>query len=95
MSNKQQETELNKDQLSNGARSGSTSCDVQCFRQEPQKAILSRAVGHHTLAKSTALKWGMGQNGTSAPNCLDGAFFDQNLLFFVMSCQGVEQGAVD
>lgn len=44
----------------NGARSGSASCDVQCFRQEPQKAILSGAVGHHTLAQSTALKQGWG-----------------------------------
>lgn len=60
MSNKQRETKLNKDQLSNGARSGSASCDVQCFRQEAQKAILIRPVGHHTLAKSTALKWGWG-----------------------------------
>lgn len=58
MSNKQRETQLNKDQLSNGATSGSTSCDVQCFRQEPQKAILSQAVGHCTLAKSIAFKQG-------------------------------------
>lgn len=43
MSNKRPETDLNKDQLSNGASGGSDS-----FRQGPQKAILSRAVGHHT-----------------------------------------------
>lgn len=58
MSNKQRETQLNKDQLSNGARSGSAGCDVQGSRQGPQKAILSRAVGHHTLAEPTTFKRG-------------------------------------
>lgn len=48
MSNEQQEAEPSKGRVSNGARSGGASGDVQCFRQEPLKALVSGAVVHHT-----------------------------------------------
>lgn len=95
MSNKQPERELNKDQLFNGARSGSAGCDVQRFKQEPQKAVLRGAVGHHTLAKSPALKRRWGGMAPLLPTVW------MELPFITISCflsfctWGVEQGAVD
>lgn len=86
MSNKQRGTQLNKDQLSNGARSGSTSCDVQCFRQEPQKAILSQAVGHHTLAKSRAFERGWVGMALQLPIVWTEAFLIKIFCFFVIEC---------
>lgn len=80
MSNKRQETGLNKDQLSNGARSGRAGSDV--FRQEPQKAILRRAVGHHT-AKSTTLKRGWGGMAPLLPIVWMELFFKSKSLVFL------------
>lgn len=93
MSNKQKKTELNKDKLSNGARSGNASWDVQCFRQEPQKALLSRTV--HTTATSTALKQGWCGIAPLLPIVWVELFFVSKSCFFIISYQGVEQGAVD
>lgn len=88
MSNKQRETGLHKDQLSNGARSGSAGCDVQCFRQEPQKALLSAAVVHHTFAKSTALKQGWGGIAPLLPIVWGELFFIKICCFLSFPTRG-------
>lgn len=95
MSNKQPESDLNKDQLSNGARSGSAGCDVQRFRQETTKSYSERSSWTSHVSEVSSLETEMGWNGTSAPTVW------MELPFITISCflsfctWGVEQGAVD